>query len=463
MNYQDNEDAVSVRTPTKSELNTFKVLANLDFTNLQKAEPNKNVLGDGGTKTEEATNFFAEASEFRVVEERRASLPHIEERRESLPRIEERRESLPRIDRESMPRIDHESMPQGHNTESKRPDQWGGSDDYVRERSTSETRKAAAKEAEVDVTIEKEALLYELEVMEKQGLIKLHRQLTMSNSLEEIQYQYDRSNMIVSSQQTVDWAKTGIKMGSSVLETVLKKLGLSVVDGFSNNLCKDMSKFNRPLTKMVRKYWRRGASSPEMELGMIVFGALAMTVMANKGIMGNLFGAAKQQEPLARPVVDAASPSAMKPPSFGQAMGPSLGSSAPSFSAPSPALPEWAKVALSSPLPSQPMHFAKVEYPEVARNPPLPMHPVVIRDASNQGPNQVPLNQANQGHQGPSLTSPSVTSSATQLQASNNEPLIVPSQSSQITEGQTRTLTLQSPKSVRRRKEVASELNLDEN
>jgi hypothetical protein len=171
-----------------------------------------------------------------------------------------------------------------------------------------------------------------------------------------------------------------------------------------------------------------------------------MTVMANKGIMGNLFGAAKQQEPLARPVVEA-SPSAMKPPSFG------LGLSQASFSAPSvqnvgapPALPEWAKVALSSPLPSQPMHFAKTEYPEVARNLPLPMHPVVIRDASNQAQQAIAQQQA-------------ITQTSAQQTI---EPLIVPSQSSQITEGQTRILTLQSPKSVRRRKEAASELNLDD-
>ena len=82
----------------------------------------------------------------------------------------------------------------------------------------------------------------------------------------------------------------------------MKKFGINVVDGFSNNLCKDMSKFNKPLTKMYRKYWRRGTSSPEMELAMIVFGALAMTVMGNKGLMGS-----KAAEPMTRPQVPDAS------------------------------------------------------------------------------------------------------------------------------------------------------------
>jgi hypothetical protein len=154
--------------------------------------------------------------------------------------------------------------------------------DYPTKEPSSEQPKRieeVRKETEADIAIEKEALLYELDIMEKQGLIKLHRVLSMQNSLEEIQYQYDRANMIVSTQQTVEWAKSGIKMGSSILESVLKRFGVSVVEGFSNNLCKDMSKFNKPMTKMYRKYWRRGTSSPEMELAMIVFGALAMTIL----------------------------------------------------------------------------------------------------------------------------------------------------------------------------------------
>jgi hypothetical protein len=167
----------------------------------------------------------------------------------------------------------------------------------------------------------------------------------MADSLESIQYQYDRANMIVSTQQTVEWAKTGIKMGSGLLETVVKKFGLSIVDGFSNNLCKDMNKFNQPLTKMYRKYWRRGSSSPETELGMIVFGALAMTVMGNKGLMGG----PKASEPFTRPQVpqvpqasQPAQPSALRPPNSAK-------------------MPDWARAALEAEGPEKPQHFASRE------------------------------------------------------------------------------------------------------
>lgn len=345
----DSASVRSARTPTRSELNTFKVLSNLDFTDLNKREP---------------VNW--------TVPQEMPKLVEIEERHESPPRTPVRtpqRTPLP-MTPEKSPRV----SPRGTPTR----DSPGDMRDNIRDDMRRESRRdspldvnrdehrdeprddqaddskwaKASEDVKVDVNIEKEALLYELELMEKQGLIKLHRQLTMDNSLEEIQYQYDRSNMIVSTQQTVDWAKTSIKMGSGIVEGLLKRFGIGIVDGFSNNLCKDMSKFNKPLTKMYRKYWRRGTSSPEMELAMIVFGALAMTVMGNKGLMGSA-----PKEPLSRPVPPpaapapsaASEPSALRPPSV-------------SGFGPKPvAMPEWAKAALEKPAPQ---HFAQAPVPQ---------------------------------------------------------------------------------------------------
>lgn len=299
----------------------------------------------------------------------------------------------------------------------------------------------------MEASIEKEALLYELELMEKQGLIKLHRNLDMNNTLEEIQYQYDRTNMIVSTQQTVDWAKTGIKMGSSILEALMKKFGISVVEGFSNNLCKDMNKFNKPLTKMYRKYWRRGTSSPEMELAMIVFGALAMTVMGNKGLMGS-----KPSEPLARPVVPDAvassatgsangvAASALRPPSmnaFGNFSAPVQQQQKPTV------VPEWARAALAGPLGSEaPQHFAKAEVRQAE-----------VRQVDQTGQS----GQAGQtGQTGQEDTFPELNRD---LQMPVRPMPVSASVEHEVPD--VRRLTLASPKSSRRRKEPVTELNLD--
>jgi hypothetical protein len=104
----------------------------------------------------------------------------------------------------------------------------------------------------------------------------------MKDKLEEIQFQYDKVQSEINTSQGVEMVKSGIKMGSVFLEFGLKKLGIPLVEGFSTNLNKDSNKFNRPLTKLYKKYWRKGSSSPEMELAMIVLGSLAWTMIQNK-------------------------------------------------------------------------------------------------------------------------------------------------------------------------------------
>ena len=94
--------------------------------------------------------------------------------------------------------------------------------------------------------------------------------------------QYDRIQIEINANQVVEMAKSAIKMGSGMLEVGLKNAGIAVIDGYNANLCKDMNKFNRPLNRLYKKYWRRGGLTPEMELGIIVFGSLAWTVVQNK-------------------------------------------------------------------------------------------------------------------------------------------------------------------------------------
>jgi hypothetical protein len=432
-------DDESIKTPTRSELNTFKVLANLDFTNLDKPEP-----------THRALHPTPEAAEASIHVEPPQERPKTPSERSVSPL------SLPQIHRNSV--VSVQEMP--HESPFAAFSNTPGIQQEV-PKTDPAVYKKAQEDAENDVQIEKEALLYEIELMEKQGLIKLHRQLTMANSLEEIQYQYDRANMIISTQQTVDWAKTGIKFGSGVLEALLKRFGISVLDGFSNNLCKDMNKFNKPLTKMYRKYWRRGTSSPEMELAMIVFGALAMTVAGNKGILG--MGPAKQNEPMARPVVPPVLPTMN-----------TNGSSAPKDSAPSilrpptfsnetvatngilqggkPAIPDWARQAMEGPAPKGPTHFAN-DAVKLTQEPVVKTHVPSFIQSQNEAMEK--LQQWKDSHKEPSKDET----------VNNTFPEVAPVRQPVVPVAESvRRVTITgtgSPRSVRRRKEAAPELNLD--
>jgi hypothetical protein len=94
-----------------------------------------------------------------------------------------------------------------------------------------------------------------------------------------------------------------------MLEMFLRKVNVTAMDGFSKNLCQDMNKFNRPLTRLYRKYWRRGSmTNPETELMMIVFGSMAMTVMQNKGPKGGLMGAMNSMASMGTPMPAPAPP-----------------------------------------------------------------------------------------------------------------------------------------------------------
>jgi len=489
-------DDNSVRTPTRSELNTFKVLANLDFTNFARPDPQSRNTLDGGPVREE------------------------DDRRTESTRSSRRSRSASRDSLEGPPSVRHDEpvrLPPGGPNGPNGTNGPNGPTTFVprdsasvasSRRSRQESRPPTPRKPEAfpetvhvedvdadilaatqeDVSLEKEALLYELDIMEKQGTLTLHRKLTMNDSLEAIQYQYDRANMIASTQQSVEWAKTALKMGSTVLEAVLKRFGVSVVDGFSNNLCKDMNRFNKPLTKMYRKYWRRGTSSPEMELAMIVVGALVMTVVGNKGLLGSFLGGGPAKSTEATPAPKPAEVSTMKPPSVGNLVPPQFANfgAAPSAAAPAApaapprppaAIPEWAKAALAGPLgPEKPVHFATAPaWPEERRPPPPPMIPVSLAAMNNirvpvrpiTAPAPAPVASAPAPAPAPETAEPADDPLASDghIVAPLPPPRAGIPESASITrarEENVRRLTLASPKSSRKKREPVAELNLDE-
>lgn len=531
---QMDDDQASVRTPTQSELHTFQVLANQEFTNFGKKAPTAAIL-QGGLQLQTLREDSQDRERGHAADDRerdrdaqrrepspavshagsrvsvrdvfgggaggglwggaegplrstplatpeRGAERHAAEDHGGGERAEIRRSESRELERATAPQMNWNEPERAISMDRATVPVGGGAAGGT----SSAEWAAAKKEAEIDVAIEKEALLYELELMEKQGNLQLHRRLTMADSLESIQYQYDRANMIINTQQTVDWAKGGIKFGSMMLEAGLKRFGIGIVDGFSKNLTQDMTKFNRPLTKMYRKYWRRGTSSPEMELAMIVFGALAMTVVGNSNLLGGLFGGgSKAQQPnggapgaafgglaaggAAAPAPTVPGISALRPPTvnaFGGApAGPPAGPPAPQQSGAGPVVPDWAKAAIAAGPPPVPQHFARVvppqpEAPEPfpVRNAPLPVMPVPARLLEMRPPEM---------RQSETMREPEAHQYVARDESEDHRPPVsmvpamvpVPTQPPPTV----RRLTLNSPtKSSRRRREPVQELNLDD-
>jgi hypothetical protein len=209
-------------------------------------------------------------------------------------------------------------------------------------------RKISAQEENEDYEIfaEKEALLQDLLQIEKSGSVKLTRQWNVNvHTLDELQFEFDRVQSELNSAQTVDMVKMGIKFGVGGLEALLKKAGISSVDGWSADCTKDMSKYNRPLTRIYKKYYRKSSSSPLAELGFILIGSLVWTVVQNKmGMRKSSNPEPSQSVPAPRaaayePPSSSTAPSTggMKPPGMRPPRGPLAGSSlkGPSWTTPS--------------------------------------------------------------------------------------------------------------------------------
>jgi hypothetical protein len=153
---------------------------------------------------------------------------------------------------------------------------------------------AAEENEDYEVKAEKDALLQELRRLERTG-IKLTRDWDVEkHTLDELQFEVDRIASEENAAVIVDYAKKGINFGVAGLEFLMKKQGFDSVDGWHKRACSDMSKYNKPLNKLYKRYWRKTQMSPMTELAMLLLGSLGMTVALNKmgirGDMGNMMG-----------------------------------------------------------------------------------------------------------------------------------------------------------------------------
>lgn len=290
-------------TPTKSELDTFQVLSNSHFVDFKKSKPNSRLFKEslspkGPTTTsneeeekEQLGDFMHPAQEQeQIPDENDFALPFRPlppPLTETFDEEQHQVKSLTPKDFTEHRETVYETVPETPfvDYDFPKPTKFETHSPNISPRIKKkyiDDNESVNSELLLEIESEKEALLQELAFLESQGSYVPVKRLTMKDKLEEIQFQYDKVQSEINTSQGVEMVKSGIKMGSVVLEFGLKKLGVPLVEGFSTNLNKDSNKFNRPLTKLYKKYWRRGSSSPEMELAMIVLGSLAWTMIQNK-------------------------------------------------------------------------------------------------------------------------------------------------------------------------------------
>lgn len=245
---------MNVASPT--EIDTFKIMSNVDYVDWNRSIP---------TRTDVS---IQEIEDERDERERSPSPPPSPPRSVHTPpvrspspaSVRSRVSSLPSSPPRVAPEIPKRAMP------------------------VPKKYTASEENEDYEMRAEKEAILQDLHNLSRPPTnVKLTREFNVDvHTLDELQFEYDRIQSELNANQMVEYAKQGIKFGVGGIEMFLKNTGFNAVDGWYKNSCADMNKYNRPLLKLYKRYWRKVSMSPVMELGMLLFGSLAWTVAENK-------------------------------------------------------------------------------------------------------------------------------------------------------------------------------------
>lgn len=145
---------------------------------------------------------------------------------------------------------------------------------------------------------EKTVFLHELNRMKMAGSIPT-RNYDENDNLADIAYECSRIKANEDQVSTVSFMKDFIKLGATGLELMNNKFNILRLNGWSGEVTGDMERYNRPLSKIYQRYWRKGSVSPFLELGFLLFGSLIVHHFKNL-LMGGAMSSSSPPSPPTR-------------------------------------------------------------------------------------------------------------------------------------------------------------------
>lgn len=119
---------------------------------------------------------------------------------------------------------------------------------------------------------EKRTVLLDLQRLESHSGIRLTKQWDMNDSLEDMTLELRRHVLTMDEKSNVSMMRDGLRMLVTGMEMVSNRWGVLDLEGWSSDVCRDLSRHDTNLARCYRKYWRRSTSnSPETD---ILFGIL---------------------------------------------------------------------------------------------------------------------------------------------------------------------------------------------
>ena len=154
-----------------------------------------------------------------------------------------------------------------------------------------------------ELLIEKQSTLLELERLRKNHQVKLTKEFTLEDRLDDMTFEVRRHLLNIEEKNTLNYMRDGLKICFTGIEFANAKLGPFLeLDGWANEMSTDISKYDSALSRLHKKYWRRSTMSPEMELAMGLVGSIGMFHFKRKFIprfsdLPNVMGQARPRTP----------------------------------------------------------------------------------------------------------------------------------------------------------------------
>ena len=112
---------------------------------------------------------------------------------------------------------------------------------------------------------------------------------TDQDSLADIEFEHNRIKCNEEQISAVNFMKDMIKLGATGIELANNKFKLLRLNRWSSDVTAEMDRYDRPLSKIYQRYWRKGSVSPFVELAVLLFGGLIFHHFKNVlfGVGGN--------------------------------------------------------------------------------------------------------------------------------------------------------------------------------
>lgn len=124
--------------------------------------------------------------------------------------------------------------------------------------------------------LEKQSLLLDLQRLKMQG-IKLSKEWSIDDRVEDLTLEIRRHTLHLDELSNVQTMRDGLRLVCTGFEMVNNKFGFLDLEGWSSEVCSDLSKHDQNLSRIYRKYWRRGQSSnPELDIAASLFASMGM-------------------------------------------------------------------------------------------------------------------------------------------------------------------------------------------